>query len=321
VGSEGLVSIVIPVYRSAGYLEATVGELVDYFAPKGPVEIILVNDGSPDNVQEVIARLARDPRIRFVELGRNRGQHAALLKGFELVRGEYAVTLDDDGQNPPEAASAVLEKIRAENLDVVYGQFQSTEQTPFRIAASRLNRILSAFTIGNRDGISVTNVRAIRGDLARTLGRAAPPHPYIEALVFRATRRIGEVTVPHRPRKAGQSTYSLATLIRLWVSHLTTLTAVPLRAATWGSFLVSAVGFGVGVVQVIRALAERRAPPGWLSLFCAVTLLFAVLFAFLGIISLYLGRMYVAQNERGLDWIRSRSAEKSVVPLSREHGP
>lgn len=305
---DGLVSVVVPVYRSAGYLADTVHELLAALGPRGPLELVLVNDGSPDGVQAVIESLARaDPRIRWVELGANRGQHAAILHGFAAARGAWVVTVDDDGQNPPEAVQRVLEAIRATDDDVVYGRFQSTEQTAFRVLASRLNRTLSSVTFGNTRGIAVSNVRALRGDLARALGGAAPAHPYIDALVFRATRRISEVEVPHRPRRAGESTYRLSTLIRLWVSHLTTLTALPLQVAGWGSFLVAALATLVGVVQLVRVLSERRAPAGWLSLFCAITFLFAVLFAFLGVISTYLARMYVTQNERGLDWVRSRS--------------
>ena len=308
--SEGLLSIVVPVYRSAAYLADTVNELLAVLGPRGPLELVLVNDGSPDGVQEVIESLAaEDSRVRYLELGANRGQHAAILRGLEAARGGWVVTVDDDGQNPPEAVARVLEALRSSDDDVVYGRFQSTEQTGLRILASRLNRMLSSVTVGNTRGIAVSNVRAIRGDLARALGRAAPSHPYIEALIFRATRRISEVEVPHRPRRAGESTYRLSTLVRLWVAHLTTLTALPLQIAGWGSFLVAALATLVGVAQLVRVLSERRAPAGWLSLFCAVTFLFAVLFAFLGVISTYLARMYVTQNERGLDWVRSRSLD------------
>jgi undecaprenyl-phosphate 4-deoxy-4-formamido-L-arabinose transferase len=307
-------SVVIPCYRSQAYLERTVGELVEALEPHGPFEIILVNDGSPDNVQEVIDRLhAKDARIRFLELGCNRGQHAATLKGFAIARGDVVITLDDDGQNPPAAGLAVAQALRGGRNDVVYGRFQSTEQSLPRRLASRLNLWIFKHTMGNRTGVRVTNVRAIRGDLARVLGRSEQLYPYIDSMLFRTTRRVSEVTVPHRRRDEGESTYRIRDLFRLWLSHMSTLTVLPLQIATWGSFCAAGLGLLLGLGQMVRVLLEQKAPPGWLSLFCALMFLFSLLFAFLGIISTYLGRMYVSLNARGQDWVRSSGGASPVL--------
>jgi undecaprenyl-phosphate 4-deoxy-4-formamido-L-arabinose transferase len=306
MGSEPLLSVVIPVYRSEACLEKTVAELMASLERRGPFEVVLVNDGSPDGVWRVIEALcAKDPRIRGIDLGRNLGQHRATLQGFARVRGDVVVTVDDDGQNPPSAVLAVAQSLIERDLDVVYGRFQTVEQTLPRRIASDLNRRLSACTLQNSSGIAVSNVRALRGDLARALGAVESPYPYIDAMVFRMASRIGEAPVEHRPRGTGASTYTLRMLTRLWVSHLTSLSVLPLKFAIAGSFGVSALGFLIGVIELVRVLVERKAPAGWLSIFCAVTFLFSVLFAFLGIISTYLGRMYVSLNERRLSWVRS----------------
>ncbi len=303
---KGLVSIVIPVYRSEGFLASTVEELLEFFGSRRECEIILVNDGSPDGVEQVIARLCEgDPRVRGVTLGANVGQHRATLKGFQVARGDVILTVDDDGQNPPEAAMAVLRELEEIGLDVVYGRFGIVEQSGGRRIASAFNRWLSRRTMNNVRDIAITNVRAIHGDLARAIGKVDSPFPYIDALVFRMTRKIGEVPVAHRRRGAGTSNYTFGRLLSLWLSHMTSLTVLPLRFAMVGSFGVSIVGFAVGAVEMVLALGRGGAPAGWLSLFVAVTFLFSVLFAFLGIISAYLGRMYVAQTERGLLWVRT----------------
>ncbi|MGA8889949.1 MAG: glycosyltransferase [Anaeromyxobacteraceae bacterium] len=305
-----MLSIVIPVYRSERYLERTVQELAAALEPVTPFEIVLVNDGSPDGVQAVIdALVAKDERVRFVAPGRNLGQHRATLLGFARTRGDVVVTVDDDGQNPPEAVLAVARELRERDLDVAYGRFEVVEQSAFRRMASAANGWLSARTIQNRSGIALTNVRAIRGDLARALGGVQAPYPYIDAMIFRMASRFGNVAVPHRPRTHGGSSYSLGKLLSLWISHLTSLSTIPLKVAMIGSFAVSALGFLVGVIQLVRVLVDRQAPAGWLSLFCAVTFLFSILFLFLGIVSAYLGRMYVSLNERGLLWIRSESED------------
>jgi undecaprenyl-phosphate 4-deoxy-4-formamido-L-arabinose transferase len=146
------------------------------------------------------------------------------------------------------------------------------------------------------------------------MGAVSTAYPYIDAMCFRMTGRIGDVAVEHSPRGAGSSSYTFAKLLRLWVSHLTSLSVLPLKAAMVGSFGASILGFAVGVVELARVLAERKAPPGWLSLFCAVTFLFSLLFLFLGIISAYVGRMYVTLNERDLTWIRSDNDDVCARP-------
>ena len=315
MASEGLLSVVVPVYRSEAYLERTVRELAEALAPVRPFEIVLVNDGSPDGVQAVIDRLcAADGRIRSVTPGRNLGQHRATLLGFSRTRGDVVVTVDDDGQNPPAAALAVAAELARRDLDVCYGRFQVVEQSAFRRLASAANRWISARTVQNRSGVALTNVRAIRGDLARALGAVASPYPYIDAMVFRMASRIADVPVEHRPRSAGASSYSLGKLLSLWISHLTSLSVLPLKAAMLGSFAAALLGFLVGVVELVRVLLERKAPPGWLSLFCAVTFLFSILFLFLGIVSAYLGRMYVSLNERGMVWVRAESLGPGAAP-------
>jgi undecaprenyl-phosphate 4-deoxy-4-formamido-L-arabinose transferase len=316
--SDGLLSVVIPVYRSERYLADTVRTFIAYLAPRTRFEIVLVDDGSPDRVADVVRRLcAEDPRVRGISLGRNVGQHRATLRGFALTRGDVVVTVDDDGQNPPQSAMAVAQALVERDLDVVYGRFHTVEQAGLRRLASRVNRWLSRRTIQNDQEIAITNVRAIRGDLARALGAVSSPYPYIDALVFRLTRHIGEEPVEQLARGRGASTYTFGKLVKLWVSHLTSLTVLPLQFAMVGSFGVSAIGFLAGLAQLVRVLVERRAPAGWLSLFVSVTFLFGVLFAFLGIISAYLGRMYVSLNERDLVWTRTSHAARSSDAAER----
>lgn len=313
--SRPRLSIVIPVYRSEQYLQQTVLELLTEVHVDGELEVVLVNDASPDGVQRVIEKLAaEDRRIRWVELGTNGGQHPAVLRGLALARGEVVVTVDDDGQNPPSAVLATYQTLVRDQADVVYGRFASRQQSAMRRWASAANRWMSRQALRNERGLAISNVRAIRGDLARKLGHVESAYPYVDALVFRATRRIGEVAVEHRPRADGASTYRLSALIGLWVSHLTTLTVLPLKAAVAGCFTVSVVGFALGLVQAGQALAAGQAPAGWLSLFVAVTFLFSLLFVFLGIISIYLGRLYVGVNERGLVWQRGSSDARAANP-------
>lgn len=316
--SDRILSLVIPVFRSEECLGATVAELVSFLDSRAAAfEMILVNDASPDGVQRVIDNLcAADPRLRSLTLGCNVGQHRATLQGLAEARGDIVVTIDDDGQNPPAAALAVADALERDDLDVVYGTFETSGQTWPRRAASAINRWVSRHTLPNPRAIAITNVRALRGDLARRLGGTTRSYPYIDAMIFRMANRIGEARVEHRARAAGSSSYTLPKLLTIGLSHVTSLSVLPLRLAVIGSFGISLFGFVVGVAATARALALGGAPLGWLSLFCAVTFLFSVLFAFLGIVSAYVGRMYVASNEQGMVWVRSRTP--SSAPASNQ---
>jgi len=219
--ADPLISIVIPVYRSAPYLDTTVTEVVTFFEPRARFEVILVNDASPDAVQDAIDRLcARDPRIRALTLDTNVGQHRATLRGLEAARGDVVVTIDDDGQNPPAAALAVAEELDRGGFDAVYGTFEPAGQSRGRRIATAINTWLSKRTLPNPDAIPLTNVRALRGDLARELGTTPHAYPYIEALVFRMTTKIGAIPVEHRPRSTGSSNYTLRKLLAIAFSHV-----------------------------------------------------------------------------------------------------
>ncbi len=175
-----LLSVVIPCYGSSTYLSKTVAELSGELEGWCPFEIILVNDCSPGPLQQEIDRLAAgDARIRFVELGANRGQHYATLRGFSTSRGDCVVTVDDDGQNPPSAVKAVAERLEVGDLDVVYGSFKSTEQPFIRRLASRANPHAS---------------RGLRASGWPSRSRRGPPHRCPTSSPARRTSSAAEST-------------------------------------------------------------------------------------------------------------------------------
>src|SRR6188474_538274 len=137
------VSVVIPVYRSEKTLDmliARLGEALPTFADF--YEVVLVNDGSPDDSWGVIERLARiHTWVRGIDLMRNYGQHNATLCGIRAARYELIVTMDDDLQNPPEEMPKLLAKI-AEGCDVVYGTPEKEQHGFWRDLASVITKMV-----------------------------------------------------------------------------------------------------------------------------------------------------------------------------------
>ncbi|MDE6129140.1 MAG: glycosyltransferase, partial [Lachnospiraceae bacterium] len=121
-----LISFVIPCYRSEKTIQAVVAEVAVAAEALSDCEyeIVLVNDGSPDDTFSVIRSLCEaDTRIKGINLSKNFGQHAALMAGFRHVKGDIVVCLDDDGQTPAGEVNKLIEGIR-EGADVVYARYE-----------------------------------------------------------------------------------------------------------------------------------------------------------------------------------------------------
>ncbi|MFH1880670.1 MAG: glycosyltransferase, partial [Bacillota bacterium] len=157
--AKTLLSFVIPCYRSENTVTGVVEEIIlavsarqDEFSH----EIILVNDGSPDGVADVIAGLCRKhPQIVFVNLSRNFGQHSAVMAGFAKVRGQIVVCLDDDGQTPADECLKLVDKLN-EGYDIVFAEYVQPKQSLFRILGSRFNTACNRFFFGQPKNLKTT---------------------------------------------------------------------------------------------------------------------------------------------------------------------
>src|SRR5947209_12618664 len=135
-----VLSIVVPVYRSADCLRALTSAIAEALDPGGPsYEVILVNDGSPDKSWDVIESICRtDPRVVGVDLRRNFGQDNAILTGLRFVRGQYVAIMDDDLQHDPRDLPVLLARLES-GFDVVFGDFRVKRQRRWKNVGSWLN--------------------------------------------------------------------------------------------------------------------------------------------------------------------------------------
>jgi dolichol-phosphate mannosyltransferase len=198
------VSIVVPLYNEEQSVAMLQRELAD--ALNGlDYEIIFVDDGSQD---ETVARIAGNPRTRVLRLEKNAGQSAAIFAGLQAVRSEVAVLIDGDLQNDPSDIPRLLAEI-SRGADLVCGYRARRKDTLLKRITSRVaNFVRSRFT---RDGVRDTGctLKAMRRDCLGALVPFKGMHRFIPALVKGAGYRLVEVPVNHRPRRFGQSKYSL----------------------------------------------------------------------------------------------------------------
>jgi glycosyltransferase involved in cell wall biosynthesis len=293
-----VLSIVIPVYNGA----RSIGPLVDALAGlafPGKIEVILVNDGSPDDSAEVCRKLVdrKDIAVTFVDLARNFGEHNAVMAGLAKVRGDFVITMDDDLQNPPEEVVRLFEHARSGRHDVVYTYYERKQHENWRNLGSRLTNWLASSLIGKPKDLYLSSFRCMNAFLVGEIVRHTGPYPYVDGLIFQITRNVGRLQVRHLPRFEGQSNYTLRRLIRLFLSMFLNFSVMPLRAST---LLGLATGFA-GLVALAIVLVEvvfGATPEGWASLMVVVLLISGVQLTLLGIIGEYLGRMFLTANHK-----------------------
>lgn len=294
-----LLSFVIPCYRSARTIGAVVEELTQTLKTRQDEydhEIILVNDGSPDNTAEVIRGLCGQyPSLVFVDLSRNFGQHSAIMAGFHQVKGDIVICLDDDGQTPACECFKLIDKV-AEGYDIVFAEYPKRRQSWFRNLGSRFNTFCNHFFYNQPKELTANSYYACQRFVVDSALQYPNPFPYITGLLFQSVSRYCNVPVTHRARMEGQSGYNLKKLIALWVSGVTAFSIKPLRLASYMGWVTALVGFVFALITIIRKLCNPAMQAGWASTIAVMLVLGGAIIALIGIIGEYLGRIYLSIN-------------------------
>jgi undecaprenyl-phosphate 4-deoxy-4-formamido-L-arabinose transferase len=299
------VSFVIPLYNSAETIAGVVRDL-EALSIEGGHEIILVNDGSSDGTGAVCRGLLASMRVPtlYIEHARNYGEHNAVLTGWRHASGEYFVNLDDDGQNPPSEAKRLWEEAKRSGLDVVFGHYLEKQHSFWRNAGSRFTNRMTDWALDKPPGFYLSSFRCVSAFVARQVVTYAGPYPYIDGLILQVTQRIGSITVRHDPRRAGKSTYTLRRLVRLWLSAWVNFSVLPLRVATVLGLVLAAAG--VVALGTVAYLWLQNIGPGfgfgWLM--AALLVFSGTQLVLLGLIGEYVGRMFLAVNQRPQSVVR-----------------
>lgn len=311
------VSVVVPVYNSAGTLGTLAERLVPALRATGrPFEVILVNDGSRDGSWAAISDLVRvSGAIRGLNLMRNFGQHNALLAGVRAARYSVIVTMDDDLQHPPEEIPALLAKLD-EGYDVVYGVPKRLPHSPWRNFTSRTTKRFMASAIGISGARQISAFRAFRTDLRRAFESYQSPTIFIDVLLSWGTTRFTSVKVRHDQRRVGRSNYTLGKLIRLAMTLLTGFSTKPLRLASFIGFGCTALGLLVLIYVVGRTLLQGSIP-GFPFLASIIAIFSGAQLFALGIIGEYIALTHNRLMERPVYVVRE-ATEHVPAPLPEE---
>jgi len=289
-------SIVIPVYRGEKTIGRLVRRLQECFGHLYHLEIVLVNDCSPDGSAGVCRELARESSsVKFLSLSRNFSEHNAVMAGLNYVTGEYAVIMDDDFQNPPEEVVNLVNEID-KGYDVVFSYYSDKKHHFLRNLGSSFNNLAASLLIGKPRDLYLSSFKVISRFVVNELIKYDGPYPYIDGLILRFTRNYSRVQVRHESREEGKSGYTISKLVGLWLNMFTNFSILPLRLASCMGIVFSVVGLIIAVIFFAEKLLYPDLPTGWASLIISVFLIGGVQLFALGMIGEYLGRLFLKDN-------------------------
>ena len=299
-------SVVIPVYNSETTLAPLYERLTAVFAEMGKrFEVIFVNDCSGDNSKQVLVELAKNhDNVVFVDLLRNFGQHNAVMCGFSQVRGDFAITMDDDMQNPPEEIPKLIAKLESDDLEVVYGSPTNKQHQHYRnVGSDTIHAVLKVlFRLkGNRE----SSFRLLTRKIVDCLLRFDNTFIFLDGLIYQNTSFVGYVDVEHKPRTVGASNYSLSRLISLSLNLFFSFSITPLRVIFILGMVLFLASLVYGAYIFVARIMGLISFPGFATVMILMSLLFGIMFMFMGVLGEYLGRIAININRAPQYSIRS----------------
>lgn len=245
-----MISIVVPIYNEQENIPILYGQLVKVMDKVGqPFEIIFVNDGSEDESPEILNAICeKDSRAKALHFGRNFGQTAAFMAGFDFAKGRVIIPIDADLQNDPEDIPLLLEKLE-EGYDVVSGWRKDRKDASFRrnFLSKVANKLISFVTGVHLHDYGCT-LKAYRSEMIKSVRLYGEMHRFIPIFVSWHGGRVTEIPVRHHLRVHGKSKYGLERIFKVILDLL-----VVQFLARYNTKPIYIFG-GVGIISIIVSL-------------------------------------------------------------------
>jgi glycosyltransferase involved in cell wall biosynthesis len=317
IGGDVELSVVVPVYGCAhclgrlhDRLTASMASITDRY------ELVFVDDRSVDGGWQVLQGLASaDPHVRAFRLSRNFGQHAAITAGLAQARGDWAVVMDCDLQEAPEDIPRLWAAAR-EGYDVVRAVRRGRRHPPAKRWASRAYRRLT-MDGQNQDYSTLSLIsRQVIDAFLRLRDRDREYMIALDWLGFDGTT----IEIDHAERDGGRSGYTWSRMVRVAFDGMFFRSTVLLRLVMCLGFVVALAGLGLAMFEVVDYLVEPdKAVPGYASLVVLLLVLAGFIIVSVGVVGLYVGRIFEQVKDRPLFVIDARADGEFNPPPDPAH--
>jgi len=303
-------SIVATLYRSAPYIEEFYWRATEAVKSlSDDYEIVLVNDGSPDDSLTRAVRLTEsDSRVVLIDLSRNFGHHKAMMTGLSYAQGEKVFLIDSDLEEDPEWLLSFSKQMERDKCDVVYGMQEQRKGGLFeRWSGELFYRFFRSLT-----GVALPeNIVTARLMTKR----------YVDALLRHDEREIFLAGLWHitgfdqRPQtikkgNTSETTYTFRHKISLLVNSVTSFSNAPLKAIFYVGVAISFLAVGYIMFLIINWVAFAKPLGGWTSVITSIWLLGGVIITFIGVIGIYLSKIFMETKRRPYTIVRAIYGKK-----------
>ena len=292
-------SIISPVYKASGIIpelvrriKSAVGKITDDY------EIILVEDGSPDNSwNEMVAESQKDQRIKSVKLSRNFGQHYAITAGLDLAQGEWVAVMDCDLQDQPEEIERMLQ-VAKQGASIVLARRVVRSDGFFKKMSSKTFYTVLSYLTGTKQDPSVANFGIYHRSVVDAIKQLREPIRYFPTMVRWVGFKKTYVDIEHGQRFSGSTSYNWSKLFRLALDIILANSDKPIRLIVKFGFFISIAAFLFGIYNVFLYMNHQISVPGYTSLLLSVWFLGGLMMMVLGIIGLYVGKIFEGVKNR-----------------------
>lgn len=311
-----LISIIVPCYNEEQSLPYFIEEYNKLKTNKQfynvDLELVLVNDGSKDNTLQVIKQLAQqDSSIKYVSFSRNFGKEAAIYAGLEHAKGDMVTLMDADLQDPPSLLPEMYRLIVEEGYDSV-GMRRVTRkgEPPIRIFFARMfyrliNHISNVeFVDGARD------YRLMTRQMVDAVLECKEVNRFSKGLFSFVGFDQMYLEYENVERVAGESKWNFFSLFKYAIEGIVAFSTTPLTIAIGTGAIISFLSLCYGLYAIIKTLVVGATSPGWASIVCIITFLSGITILFLGVIGLYLSKIYLEVKNRPIYIVKETNVIK-----------
>lgn len=308
-------SIIIPIYKSEKNLPVTVPYIMEQIPklfPNYNVELIMVNDGSPDNSWEIMKKYRDEfpETIRIASFTRNFGQTAAVYHGLSIAKGDVMGVISADLQDPFELFADMLAKYE-EGSRLVCAVREQRKEKGLGVLFSKITHkmikkfINPEYPIGGFDFYLMDSF--VRDKLLSISEKNCQPQISLLWLGVPTTF----VGYTRRKRDIGKSGWTFSKKIKLFIDIFTTYSYMPLRVMSVVGFVSAMLGFIYGAFLVIRGLVTPITVPGWTTIVVLIVLFSGLILLSLGILGEYLWRIFDEVKKKPMYLVKTDDEEKS----------